>query len=90
MRVQLLHETLMLRSFNRKGQQPPKPQMWVPVPREALGVCSKTVMQRAFNPSDAGSTPVMPIQRSDDVTDSILACQAWSAGSNPVQIFTGW
>ena len=29
-------------------------------------------MQRAFNPSDAGSTPVMPIQRSDDVTDSIL------------------
>ena len=24
-------------------------------------VCSKTVMQRAFNPSDAGSSPVMPI-----------------------------
>ena len=46
-------------------------------------------MQRAFNPSDAGSTTVMPIQRSDDVTDSILACQAWSAGSNPVQILCG-
>ena len=44
-------------------------------------------MHRAFNPRDAGSTPVMPTRCSDDVTDSILVCQAWRAGSNPVQSF---
>ena len=39
-----------------------EPQMWDCVPCEALWVCSKTVMQRAFNPSDAGSTPVIPTE----------------------------
>ena len=37
--------------------------------------------------SDFGSYPNGPVFCSDDVMVSILVCQAWRAGSNPVQSF---
>ena len=47
-------------------------------------------MRRTFSPLYAGSTPCHAhLKCSDDVMVSILVCQAWRAGSNPVQSLCG-
>ena len=66
---------LVSHSSSRRGQGIPNPQIWVQAPYEISGYVAKRLCSGLLT----RQTQVRPLScplRSDDVTDSILACQA--------------
>ena len=66
---------LVSHSSSRRGQGIPNPQIWVQVPYEISGYVAKRLCGGLLT----RETQVRPLScplRSDDVTESILACQA--------------
>ena len=80
---------LYLIRLKRRGQGIPNPQIWVQIPYEISGYVTKRLCGGLLIRYTQVRPLSCPLKCSDDVMVSILVCQAWRAGSNPVQSLCG-